>query len=256
MLPITYTIKGIRNALSDLPAGDKTKEFELLSKISTSGNVCQILTSVLESPEQLQELAGRSYRHENGFSKLILSSSKTHSLRLHIYWNDSAENYQENIHNHRWDFSSFVLKGALTQDFFEIIDHPSVETSAHVEELRHYIYKPLQTHNTAGAMRYQTACVGKSWVKKKGELTVPEGCGYHLHRDQLHRVRYSVDSGIGVTLILYTAPYKPTCDLYSMSEQFSDTTNQKHKTKDYTTEAFQKALTFARDLLSQAPSLV
>lgn len=254
------TIERVREALYNLPVGDTEKEFDLLSKISGFRNVRQILTSILESSEYLQGLADKSYRHENGFSKLVLTSSKTHSLRLHIYWNDSADNYQENIHNHRWDFSSFILKGTLVQDFFGVIDAEQAIRPSNVELFRHYSYKPLRSPDkveavadnklTAGTPRYQTTYVGNSFVKKKSELTIPKGFGYCLHRTELHRVRYIKNSGIGMTLVLYTAPYNPICDLYSVNEQFGDDSKRQHETKDYTVETFRKDLMLARELIS------
>lgn len=53
--------------------------------------------------------------HANGFWKITLRRFSDGSrLRLHV-WTRALPG---NIHNHRWDFSSVVLRGSLTETFF------------------------------------------------------------------------------------------------------------------------------------------
>jgi len=55
---------------------------------------------------------GNSHAHPNGFDKLSLYRSKLgFCVRLHVWRSDTR--HVEQIHSHRWDFSSVVLCGAL-----------------------------------------------------------------------------------------------------------------------------------------------
>ncbi|GAA2824308.1 hypothetical protein [Kribbella solani] len=67
---------------------------------------------VLDDPELLAEVAARSYRHQNGFDKIILFEDAAGALiKLDVWWGDNT-GWGE-IHNHRFDFSSIVLHGTL-----------------------------------------------------------------------------------------------------------------------------------------------
>jgi hypothetical protein len=55
---------------------------------------------------------GKSFRHENGFTKLSLYKFPNEAqLRLHIW--PAAAFADSTIHSHRWSFSSFMIRGAL-----------------------------------------------------------------------------------------------------------------------------------------------
>lgn len=241
----------IRMAVEGLHAEDKDEEFRLLSKVCHPVNFNGLLSEVLERPEELETMAEKSYRHANGFSKLVLSSSATHSLRLHIYWDDGRDNYHEDVHNHRWDFSSCTLKGALKQEFFKTQPSTTIATTAaRVEKLRHYLYEPLAAGDKGCAEkgpRFRTVYIGEEFIQKKGELTTPAGYGYRLRREELHRVCYG--SEMTITVVLYTAPYSQTCDLYSDHEQFDESPEQTHKTGSYSLEGIENDLTIVKDLL-------
>jgi hypothetical protein len=66
---------------------------------------------------------GSSHDHENGFQKIGLfrSNSTGVQIRLHIWYSDTARDVS-GIHDHRWDFASFVFVGGLFARNFKIVD--------------------------------------------------------------------------------------------------------------------------------------
>lgn len=74
------------------------------------------LESVLRDPVALDLLAGRSYRHANGFAKIVVGTypSDGITLRLHVWTAavGSAPRGETDPHGHRWRFVSSVVAGA------------------------------------------------------------------------------------------------------------------------------------------------
>jgi len=82
------------------------------------------LQSVVEDSDAIAAIAKRSYRHDNGFWKIVLKETDAYKLRLHIWRSSGIERSEEknkraNIHNHRWNFSSVILSGCYEQEIFE-----------------------------------------------------------------------------------------------------------------------------------------
>ena len=75
-----------------------------------------LLTAILNDNESLAEISARSYQHGNGFLKVVLLD-RGYKLRLHIWF--AGQSCEENIHDHRWSFSSLILAGALTSEMWK-----------------------------------------------------------------------------------------------------------------------------------------
>ncbi|MFI1584419.1 hypothetical protein [Embleya sp. NPDC020630] len=85
--------------------------------------VGELLRTILASESGLAAVAAKSYRHPNGFSKVVLASGPHHQLRLHIWWMREATRHDTaNVHNHRWDFSSLLLTGGYRYQQFVPLD--------------------------------------------------------------------------------------------------------------------------------------
>jgi hypothetical protein len=90
----------------------------ILKSICVTGQLPKLLRSLLTDRAQLEECAARSYTHANGFDKIVLGSTAAGvKLRLHVWW-PNRDDHTENIHNHRWDFSSVLLCGGFEMEFF------------------------------------------------------------------------------------------------------------------------------------------
>ena len=75
----------------------------------------RLVRAVLDDDELLRRAAYASYRHANGFDKLVLASSpEGHSIKLDVWWAHLSRGL-EDIHNHRCSFSSHLLIGELTR---------------------------------------------------------------------------------------------------------------------------------------------
>lgn len=76
----------------------------------------ELLQSILADQESLEQISARSYQHGNGFLKVVLLD-RGYKLRLHIWF--AGQGCEENIHDHRWSFSSLILAGTLKSEIWK-----------------------------------------------------------------------------------------------------------------------------------------
>lgn len=141
-------------------------------------------------------VAENSYRHALGFTKLVLAGvSSKWQLRLHI-WNNAAR-HEEDLHNHRFDFSSLVLCGSLTNDTYEVGRSPSgplfgyVEDAVPSEQLWRFTYQ------------------GRYWARRLSTRRIPSESTYSMEGDSVHRVLVGREGGVA-TLILVGSDTAPS----------------------------------------------
>lgn len=87
----------------------------LASNFSTH-QMIELLQCILADQHSLAQISARSYQHGNGFLKVVLLDHG-YKLRLHIWF--AGQTCEENIHDHRWSFSSLILAGALTSEMWK-----------------------------------------------------------------------------------------------------------------------------------------
>lgn len=133
-----------------------------------------LLVSILASGPWLDEVAGRSYAHDNGFIKIVLEDDpeEDRSLRLHI-WPAEAEP-ETNIHNHRWDFSSLVISGELEFEEFVVDEAGQIEADG-------YGYLP-----TPG-LEYELQPTGPAHLRSASVGSRRSGEVYEMIAETLHR---------------------------------------------------------------------
>lgn len=133
-----------------------------------------LVQSVLNDDQLLQRAAFASYRHANGFDKLVLASTpQGHTIKMDVWWPEDPRG-QEDIHNHRYDFSSHVIVGALFMEHYEIHKTGAVMDHLQVE--------------LVGGRRDHLRRVGQRTVEQRFGIQLPAGGTYSLHHDQLHRI--------------------------------------------------------------------
>lgn len=72
-----------------------------------------ILSQTLEIIKNRKYSSGSSILHENGFSKLSIYKDQETELQIRLhFWPKGGED--TSIHNHRWNFISFLLHGNMT----------------------------------------------------------------------------------------------------------------------------------------------
>ncbi|MFV8183606.1 hypothetical protein [Streptomyces sp. AF1B] len=160
----------------------------------------------LGSPERLLELidelvsgegdpegcARLSYRHVLGFDKLLLvDAGPRHMLRAHLWHRRSGAIGEEDIHNHRSALASYIVRGRIAMELYEVRDEGGIGTARYQESLARqsadWLLEP------AGPARLRMTHVGQ----------YAAGSSYALPAHTLHRAWCDTDAPT-VTLFLET----------------------------------------------------
>ncbi len=128
-----------------------------------------LLTAILNDNESLAEISARSYQHGNGFLKVVLLD-RGYKLRLHIWF--AGQSCEENIHDHRWSFSSLVLSGALVSEIWldDQTGHCFEEYQYHAATQQQAPFKISTGAKFLKLDHVQTNTAGDSYVMPKGKL--------------------------------------------------------------------------------------
>ncbi|MDQ9021828.1 hypothetical protein ACFODO_23425 [Acinetobacter sichuanensis] len=129
----------------------------------------ELLTAILADQATLQAVSARSYQHGNGFLKVVLLD-RGYKLRLHIWFAGQA--CEENIHDHRWSFSSLILTGALTSEIWkdQAQGQPFQEYEYHAATQTQAPFKKDVGVQTLALDHVQVNTAGESYVMPKGKL--------------------------------------------------------------------------------------
>ncbi len=77
-----------------------TRPGDALADLRAQLSLRDIYREVAENTGSLADVIASAQRHDNGFSKIVIGRSSQTGL---------------NIHNHRWDFASMVIRGICAQ---------------------------------------------------------------------------------------------------------------------------------------------
>lgn len=173
----------------------------------------------LGSPDRLPELiaelasgegdpegcARLSYRHVLGFDKLLLiDGGPRHMLRAHVWHPGAGAIGEEDIHNHRSPLASYVVRGRLAMELYEVGDDADGIAAARYEESlaqrsANWVLRP------AGPARLRLTHVGQ----------YAAGSSYALPAHTLHRAWCDTDAPT-VTLFLETGTERrPHTDVFT-----------------------------------------
>ncbi|QKG25459.1 hypothetical protein [Actinomadura verrucosospora] len=148
----------------------------------------RLLCAALRDERWMAEMLAASYRHPNGFDKIVLLADAGCQLRLHVWRDDACETRVENVHNHRWDFSSVLLLGGYRfQEFVPDPDGPDFHTYGYASE--------------RGAAEYSLEPLGPRGLTCSFDAHLGPGTSYTLASDVLHRVS-NVPGRLTVSLVL------------------------------------------------------
>ncbi|WP_367389743.1 hypothetical protein [Lewinella sp. LCG006] len=163
------------------------------------------LSSLLRDTAKLALVAKQSYLHSNYFDKIVLYKSPINnfSLRLHIWDDFNYPEFKSDIHNHRWDFCSVVLKGVIEETVYSKIldegDLIEMDFSTSKNSTRKYKRK----NNATLIPRYKTR--------------LEQGMCYTKFSDELHDV-VSLSS-YSATLMLRMDDEKDYSSIFLKSNQ-------------------------------------
>lgn len=141
----------------------------VLAQYFSTAQVIDLLNAIIADPITLTAVSRRSYQHGNGFLKVVLLD-RGYKLRLHIWF--AGQSCEENIHDHRWSFSSLILTGALTSEIWA--DHAQgqafQEYEYHAASKKHAPFKTNVGMKLLQLDHVQVNTAGESYVMPKGKL--------------------------------------------------------------------------------------
>jgi hypothetical protein len=173
----------IRRTLESTEGTDEVKLRHTLQLLLDTFDVAEVVRSAL-ADENRATVAGKSYRHANGFTKVVLIRCRPEEvpfeLRLHD-WHPPPEAgsaaellARESIHDHGWSFASYLASGGLLFEEFE--------PAANGEEFDQFKYL-----RPGPAIRYSRVPAGKGSLRlaRRGVHRHPDL--YCFPRNRLHR---------------------------------------------------------------------
>lgn len=194
-----------------------------------------------QDESRLSRAAERSYAHQNGFAKIVLATGNGFKLRLHVWSPDgsgvSSAPAQENIHDHRWNFASAGLCGAIRNDFFAFTAEDAHAGDVHSEEVeRVHAHRYLRVDASTD---YQLAYVGTRAVRRTHSLRVRAGESYGMGFTGLHRIVHDTGS-LAATLVITAPPVSHECHLLSRSPMpLGETSGGRQLTPEEIVQMFQ-----------------
>ncbi len=162
----------------------------------------------IQNDDWLGWCADNSYLHVNGFDKLVIAVLPNHAkLRVHLWAKDFGFS-AEDIHNHRWNFASLLIKGQLAFRFYE--ETPSGKTYF----AYHYGWDAL-------GRTYSLVPAGSATLQPYFNCVIGQRSAYFIDHAVLHRVAPQGHDTI-LTLIAQTPPLKESTRVFSKSQKGSD----------------------------------
>lgn len=164
-----------------------------LTALCAIAPLSQLLSSFRADASSLAVLASRSYRHRNGFDKIVLAAPSGSPLKLvlHVWLREGLED-SDNIHDHRWDFSSVVVCGALRLEFYD-------------RDTEGRTYSVMQYRPLPGVGKFEFHSHGSTAVSAHASVTMTVGSTYSWACDRLHRA-WGLPGQVTATLLVQGPP--------------------------------------------------
>jgi hypothetical protein len=168
-----------------------------------------LLRTVERSPTARSELAGKSYRHHNGFIHIALGYPRSRRLVAHLWPPEERET--GDVHDHRWHLASRILHGAVRVE--QLTRRASGSDDA--RRYRGYIHTLLPDGNG-----YSLEPAADTSLEVVRSELVRSGGVHMSHLTELHRVS---NPGLGrvwaVTLMLRGPSRRHSTSVYSSGSQ-------------------------------------
>jgi len=150
-------------------------------------------------------ICSRSYKHPNGFVKIVLKYNEDGScIRIH-YWLKELV-MEQNYHNHGWCFVSKIINGSLKNITYSKCESNNLDT------YNEYILD-LTKHN-------KKINITKSNIKydliQNSEQIYNKNDIYHLEPDVIHKAYHLEENTI--TIIKQESLSKTSCNIYTQTD--------------------------------------
>ena len=152
-----------------------------------------LLSVMRDDASSLAVLARRSYRHRNGFDKIVIAEPAGSPLKLVLHvWPQGGPRTADDIHNHRWNFSSVVVSGTLHLELYE----PDISGPD---------YAVMEYRSLPGAGNFELRPKGTTTASARKSETLHAGSTYTWACQRLHRA-WGALGHVTATLVVQGAP--------------------------------------------------
>ncbi len=152
----------------------KNKLHLVLNDIIEQFPLRQLIFQLINDEEAISLIANNSYAHSNGFTKIVLAELGLSDIKLRLHIWQSEEHFTDNhIHNHAWNYSSFVCAGFLSMDLFK----ESIEGD--------YLLNKIKVGNLANKNTVECGIVS---LEKYEQKKILRGDLYSLDADKIHKI--------------------------------------------------------------------
>ncbi|HFG2119634.1 TPA: hypothetical protein ACGF9M_001737 [Vibrio cholerae] len=199
-------IEQLSNHKSEHNLDNPTSPFWMeISKLISEMTLDDLLDSSIDIISNEKYKSGSSIIHENGFlkSSLYKDSETELQVRLH-FWPAGAQD--TNIHNHRWNFMSFVLNGNMTFTNYNAMP----DSNSGVEK---HLYEVSDANN---ALVKDKKILGTCYLSTHSQYKISKGSYHYCHKDVLHSGKANKAS---MTLMITGTPTKPSTQVIYANEE-------------------------------------
>jgi hypothetical protein len=185
---------------------DSAAALDTLATIARPASLTALISSITADSDLVESCAARSFHHPLGFDKIMLvNCSPLYTLRIHAWW-PFQTCAAEHVHNHRFDFLSFVLRGGYCMQTFR----PATDGIA-----------MTRYQEALGSDRnWELRKIGPAYIQPADTRVLKQGAGYALRSDVLHKVTVEPNT-LCFTMFLQTMPVRDTTEVYTRREQIA-----------------------------------
>lgn len=147
-------------------------------RLLSTGLLVNVVDNLLGNERELNEVASRSYCHNNGFLKVVLIDKRPkYSVRFHIWPEESFQ--APDVHNHPWDMTGLVLNGSYEWPIYTLDQNSEGCESFDLFECRY-----LEDYSGHSFHK-----LDKVVLKKVDKLSFQQGDIFQLPQTYFHSVR-------------------------------------------------------------------
>jgi len=152
------------------------------------GGALSLVRAILADEHRLASCAANGYRHHNDFTKVVLGVSPAGRKLVWHQWRQKEPWVDSDLHNHRWDFVSYIAAGEL-----ELTDYE--EDRRGPLAVTRYAYE-----SPGGRAEYSLRRVGPARLREVRRTKVPAGEFYHQPHRTVHTAA-SQAQGTGTIIV-------------------------------------------------------
>jgi hypothetical protein len=152
------------------------------------GGALSLIRAILADERRLASCAANGYRHHNDFTKVVLGVSPAGRKLVWHQWRQKEPWIDADLHNHRWDFVSYIAAGEL-----ELTDYEEHRDGA--LPVTRYAYE-----SPGGRAEYSLRRVGPARLREVRHVKVPAGEFYHQPHRTVHTAASQAE-GTGTIIV-------------------------------------------------------